>query len=188
MNDPNTDTKTLVHRCRTEGIDAIVEFYEQHRDEFLAYGQRFSTDRDLLLSAYHDAVIIFYEKMIAHQYDSSVSQPKTYLFTIARYQLFNALKKQQRPTISIDQLNIAHEITIELEKESLNAEEQLLKTTFQQLGKKCKELLTLFYYHSCSLPVIQERMNYNNLNVVYSHKSRCLKHLKELLLIQKKKG
>ena len=50
---------------------------------------------------------------------------------------------------------------------------------FGALGKKCQELLTLFYYRGYTIQEIMEAENYNSENVVKAAKSRCMKTLRE---------
>ena len=54
-----------------------------------------------------------------------------------------------------------------------------LQKAFVTLGKKCKEVLSLFYYRGYTIDEICTRLNYDNKNVVKSQKSRCIKQLKD---------
>src|SRR5690606_36626853 len=71
------------------------------------------------------------------------------------------------------------DVNIELEQEELTIEQVLLKKHFSTLGKKCQELLTLFYYRGYTIKDIIETSDYTSENVVKSAKSRCMKTLKE---------
>lgn len=178
------DINALLYRCQTVGMEAIVEIYELYRDEFLHYSKQFTPNRELTLNAYHDAVIIFYEKLINKKFQIEKSHPKTYLFAIARYKLFDALKKQST-IITLEDLELTEAVVSDFSESEPTENDRLLQKALQQLGKKCREILTLFYYHEYSPKAIMERMNYDNINVVYSHKSRCLKQLKQIFLDKK---
>ena len=76
-------------------------------------------------------------------------------------------------------------MAVEFENEELTIEQQLLRTHFNKLGKKCRELLTLFYYRGLTIDDIVEFAGYTNGSVVRSQKSRCLKSLKEMIKFQR---
>ena len=63
--------------------------------------------------------------------------------------------------------------------ENLNKNQKLLEKAFSSLGKRCKEILTLFYYRGYSIEEIVEALQYENKNVVKSQKSRCVKQIKD---------
>jgi RNA polymerase sigma-70 factor (ECF subfamily) len=68
---------------------------------------------------------------------------------------------------------------------SLNESEVLVRNALLKIGEKCRQLLQLFFYQNYNIQEIMEKMGYKNENVVSSHKSRCVKQLKEIL---KEKG
>mgnify|MGYP000671846973 CR=1 FL=1 len=168
----------LIRRLREEGMEAIVEVYELYRNDFLHFGKKYGASREILLSAWHDAVIAFYEIALADRYDPEKSNLKTYLFTIAKYKVLDALKKEGK-VVDLEKVDVTiTPISPFLEEENLTTQAHLLQTALHQLGEKCREILVLTYYHQYAAEAIQQRMNYDNANVVYSHKSRCLKQLK----------
>jgi predicted DNA-binding protein YlxM (UPF0122 family) len=57
----------------------------------------------------------------------------------------------------------------------------LLRAHFKKLGKKCQEVLTLFYSRGLSIDEIVEHSDYTDGSVVRSQKSRCLKTLKDMI-------
>ncbi|WP_254097249.1 RNA polymerase sigma factor [Aquimarina sp. Aq107] len=65
------------------------------------------------------------------------------------------------------------------EEPQLTPQQELLRQHFKNLGKRCQEMLTLFYYRGLTIDEITESLGYENKNVVKSQKSRCLKSLKE---------
>ena len=70
-------------------------------------------------------------------------------------------------------------ITEVFSNENLNKNQKLLEKAFSSLGKRCKEILTLFYYRGYSIEEIVEALQYENKNVVKSQKSRCVKQIKD---------
>lgn len=179
------DVQGLLHRCRTEGMEAITEVYKLYREEFLHFARRHASNasRELVLDAWHDAVIDFYEIALAGKYDPEKSGLKTFLFAIGKYKLFNLLKKNDRVQLAPFEENEFKNRPefVWLQQEHLTEQEELIKKALSQLGEKCRELLVLVYYHQYSSDAVKTAMNYGNTNVVHSHKSRCLKQLKSIL-------
>ncbi len=66
-------------------------------------------------------------------------------------------------------------------EEELTPAQLKLKAGIKELGKKCQEIIRLFYFHRYSIAAIAEDLGYSNENVVRSHKSRCLKKLKTMI-------
>lgn len=174
------NTHTFQDRCKSEGMEVVVEVYKLYRPDFLSFAKKYSQDRALLISVWHDAVIAFYQQALIGRYDEQKSAIKTYLFTIAKYKLFNELKKQ-KPTLALEDFDAPTEGDFSfLRQEALNEQARIMQKALQQLGEKCQQILTLFYYHEYSSEAIQFRMGYDNVNVVHSHKSRCLKQLRKI--------
>lgn len=179
------DVPDLIRRCRTEGMEAITEVYKRYRNEFLSFARQYNSaaPRETLLNAWHDAVIDFYEIALAGRYDPQKSSLKTFLFSIGKYKLLNQLKKEgKNQFLSIEENDFLQNPDFSfLKREQLAEKEQLIKKGLDMLGEKCRELLILIYYRQYSSEAVQIAMNYGNANVVYSHKSRCLKQLKAIL-------
>ena len=98
--------------------------------------------------------------------------------------IFDQMRKNKKTVGSNYDLSMVGESdelvsTFEMERPGLTTEQQLLQKYFGTLGKKCQELLTLFYYRGFTIQEIMEAGGYNSENVVKSQKSRCMKTLKE---------
>jgi RNA polymerase sigma-70 factor (ECF subfamily) len=102
---------------------------------------------------------------------------------MGRAYLINRIKREQRNVFQEDEITEkeVEQQMIEQYEFSLGDSEILVKTALLRIGEKCRELLKLFFYHNYSIQNIMEKMNYKNENVVSSHKSRCIKQLKEIL-------
>jgi len=112
------------------------------------------------------------------------SSMKTYLFGIGKFMIFDSLKEKKRTTSYEPQLHLVDD---QIEAISLNptdalSEEQiLLRKYFKQLGEKCKQVLTLFYYRGLSIKEIVQEAGYKDENTAKATKSRCLKMLREMI-------
>jgi len=163
-----------------QGLEKI---YNEYRNSFLQFAKKYDLDHDTLIDIYQDAFIALREHAINGKLDSIKSSVKTYLFSIGKYMIFDQLKKQKQ-TLSYEN-SIGHKESAEIEEvfeePQLTAEQRLLQQHFKNLGKRCQEMLTLFYYRGLTIDEITESLGYESKNVVKSQKSRCLKSLKELI-------
>ena len=169
-----------------QGSDLLFKkIYEDNRDKFLNFARKYNLSQEDNIDVYQDAYIIFYNNVMQGKIQEFTSSISTYLFSIGKYLIFDKMKKNNR-TINPDfDLSVVREKetlvdpNFELDEQELTTEQILLKKYFATLGKKCQELLTLFYYRGFTIKDIIETGNYTSENVVKSAKSRCMKTLRE---------
>ncbi len=170
-----------VEDLRSDDRLKLKALYNQYRAEFLGFGKRYKLDQEALADVYQEAFLALRKQAIKGRLDSVNSSMKTYLFGIGKYKIFDALKEKNRNVQLEPDLHLAGEEIGEIELEHsppLTQEQFLLRKYFKELGEKCRQVLTLFYYRGLSIKEIAEIAGYDNTNVVKAHKSRCLKTLK----------
>ncbi|MAQ75348.1 MAG: RNA polymerase subunit sigma-24 [Aquimarina sp.] len=163
---------------------ALTKLYKDYRNYFMQYARKFGLDEDSLADIYQDSFITLRDHAIKGNLDTLKSSIKTYLVSIGKYTIYEKLKKVNK-TIAYDDLPpVKNEEIIEidnLQEDEISEEQKKLRIHFKNLGKRCQEMLTLFYYRGLTIEEITESLGYENKNVVKSQKSRCLKSLKELI-------
>jgi len=163
--------------------DVLRRLYTKYRDPFIAFARKFCTNDHDILDAYQDAFIVLQEKAIKGDLDDLRCTLKTYVFGIGKNLLYNTLRKQKKKVAQMSAEQEAYDygsIALDfLEGNQLSERQIQLQKAFATLGKKCKEVLSLFYYRGYTIEEIGQRLNYENKNVVKSQKSRCLKQLKD---------
>lgn len=171
-----------------EGSDIhLRQVYEENRDKFLNYAQRYNLSQDENIDIYQDAYVIFYDNVMSGKIERFTCSISTYLFSIGKYLIFDRMRKNKRTVGSTYDLSRVGDDdiptdTIEMERPGLTPEQVLLQKHFGTLGAKCQELLTLFYYRGFTIQEIMAHENYNSENVVKAAKSRCMKSLRERIL------
>ncbi|WP_291866687.1 sigma-70 family RNA polymerase sigma factor [Maribacter sp.] len=179
----NTEANITLEDLR-KGSDAVLKkVYEENRDKFLNYARRYNLSEDENIDVYQDAYVIFYTNVMSGKIDSFTSSISTYLFSIGKYLIFDIMRKNKGKVKGDFDLSIIGKedelvSTIEIEQPGLTTEQKLLQKHFVDLGKKCQELLTLFYYRGYTIQEILVEGHYNSENVVKAAKSRCMKTLK----------
>ena len=170
-----------------QGSDRVLKkVYEENRDKFLNFARRYHLSEEENIDIYQDAYIIFYDNIMSGKVEEFTSSISTYLFGIGKYLIFDKMKKNKKTVRSEYDLSIVGKedelvTTFEIEEKELTPEQELLQKHFSELGQKCQELLTLFYYRGYSINEIMKAEDYNSENVVKASKSRCMKSLRELI-------
>lgn len=161
--------------------DVLQKVYNQNRDKFINFARRYNVGEEDIIDAYQDAYIVFYNNVKKGKITELTSSVSTYLFSIGKHIIFDKIKKNAKtinPDFEVTLLQ-KDEVTDFEVSSGLSPEQKLLQKHFSSLGKKCQELLTLFYYNGLTVKEILESTSYETENVVKSSKSRCLKTLKE---------
>jgi len=161
---------------------ALEKVYMEYRNAFLQSAKKYDLDHYMLIDIYQDAFITLREHAINGKLDTIKSSVKTYLFSIGKSMIYDQIKTQKDTSFdenSIDFKEISNAPEI-FKEPQLTPEQQLLLQHFKNLGKRCQEMLTLFYYKGLTIDEINDNLNYENKPVVKSQKSHCLASLKEL--------
>jgi RNA polymerase sigma factor (sigma-70 family) len=130
---------------------------------------------------FQEALIVFYRKVTESEFvlTSSIS---TYLYSVCRFLWKDELNKRNRQNqidFTLD-LGLFEENQID---EILKKEEQLveIEQILQEIGKKCLQILTLFYYKKTAMKEIAKAVDLRSEQVVKAQKYRCIQKAKERL-------
>lgn len=156
--------------------------YLENREPFINFAKKFNISNDDVLDIYQDAFLVVRENAIDGKLKDLQCSINTYLFSIGKYMLLAKARKDGKLIhdfpIEKEDYNYK-EITDDFLTETLNDQQKKLENAFESLGKKCREILTLFYYRGFTIDEITATLNHTSINVTKSQKSRCLKTLKE---------
>ena len=169
-----------------KGNSALDDLYLAHKEEFINFCRSYPIERDDIIDIYQDAIIAFYENVASGKLSSLKSTVKTYIFSIGKYSIFNKLKKEKKTTAFQDEHLKMLDLSIFNDSQVSDSRTVIVREALEQLGERCKRVLVLFYYHSYSIEALMNEMGYKNENVVRSHKSRCLKQLKDMIIAEHK--
>jgi len=167
------------------GQDSVLKVvYEENRPKFLNFAKRYDLREEDVVDIYQNAFMAFYDNVMNGRIKEFTSSISTYIISIGKYQVFDALKMRKRTLDKGFDVTLIQEIDedishLEIETDALTTEQKKLYEHFGELGKKCQELLTLFYYRGFTINDILKHSDYASENVIKSTKSRCLKNLRE---------
>ena len=174
---------SLIKALKKDDRTVLKSLYLDHKPGFIGFANRYDLEKDDILDIYQDAIIALRENALKGNLDYLKSGLKTYLFSIGKYMIYSRLKEKKKLLVtdevgdpddfdSISVINIEH---------GFSGKQRQLQKAFKQLGKKCQQVLTLFYYRGFTLDDIVTELNYNNKDVAKSQKARCIKTLKQLI-------
>lgn len=173
----------LVNAIKIGDKEALVQLYKDNyisvRNHILKNNGNSDDAEDIL----QDACIAIWEKI---QNDSLELKAKlsTLIFAISRNLWLKRLNKMSRH-VQMDGINT--EKMTESGDEFLSHDKKLVVEMMNQLGDKCRELLSYFYFDGLDMNTIAEKMNYNNSDTVKAKKHQCFKHLQEQFLSKYKR-
>lgn len=171
----------IIELLRSGEAAFFKEQYSLYREEFIGYALKKGIDPEAAVDIYQDSFVILFENASSGKLQSLSSSLKTYIFGIANNKINEFLRKDQKTVNLDDQSYIKEEIThLDLEEQVLNSKQQVLRVAFDQLGERCKNIISLFYLDGLTIKEIMTVENYTSENTVKAQKSRCMKQLKEL--------
>jgi RNA polymerase sigma-70 factor (ECF subfamily) len=168
---------SLQQRLRSGDDRAFEWVYKEYKEGFIAFAKSYQLNSDELIDIYQDATIALFQNFVEKQLELEKSSVKTYLYGIGKHLIIKAVKRDSKMV----RLDTSQERIVEIEVDVCDDSEQSRKVAdaFKKLGEKCREVLELFYYRGFSIKEIVEATDYKDENTVKSHKSRCMKGLRE---------
>jgi len=182
-------SESIIRSLSEGNMKVLDQLYDSYRDDFLRWaGQRFHVkNRDDLLDAWHDTMIMFYEQVRDKKLTQLTCEVKTYLFTIGYRRLIKFHKKNEKIDL-VEDMNANNDIDESinvLEQEEINEQkEKLLMTAIHELPNKTREILIKRFMGKQSIPEIMTELEYGSENAVSVTLSRGLKQLKKLIMEQ----
>lgn len=166
-----------------EGEEALFKaFYLREQEKFISWCQKeLSLGSDEARDAYQEAQMYLYENIVHGRLNQLSSQLSTYLYSIAKNQVFMKFRKESTVLKHESRLNehlVFLKSTEDLGSDKAHAAVQIKKEIDRML-EPCRSLLKLFYYESLSFKDIAQRLGYKNDNVAKNQKKRCLERLRK---------
>ena len=176
--------KSIIEIFKKNNQKEISRLYYEYRASFYGFCKQYRILSDERADIYQEAFIAVRKLAINGKLDQVKSSYKTYLFGVGKFMIFNHLKEENKKTPFIASKHLKETIDpvpVNIDDAPLTPQQLLIKKHFNKLGKKCRELLTLFYYQGLIIDEIIETTDYSQSSVVRSQKSRCLKTLREMI-------
>jgi DNA-directed RNA polymerase specialized sigma24 family protein len=142
-----------------------ASLYWQHRVVVFQHLKQFTKDEAYLADLYQDAIIVLFEKARDPEFALTCSI-QTYLIAICRNQIFKrAGRAPEILSIEGERTNyydwLTDQLEIERQKSQLDKLDRVL-FDFEEIAKKCYELLYRFFYLKESFDLIAKVMGHTN--------------------------
>lgn len=171
-------------RVLKETNDSIGILYKRHKNYCINFMKSMYMDHEEVKDIYHDAVIVFYEKINTPNFELTCSI-QTYLNTVCRNQILKRINHSNRYKVTgpEDNNEILDKITDTLEElEGVNDERiSVMKRVLLDMkvnSLKCYELLMRFWYKNHTMDEIARAMMFANADSAKNQKARCQKEFK----------
>lgn len=171
-------------RILKETNDSIGILYKRHKNYCINFMKGKYKDHEEIKDIYHDAVMVFYEKIKTPGFELTCSI-QTYLNTICRNQILKRINHSNRYKVSELEENNDNlcKITDTLEElEGLNDERiSVMKRVLLDMkenSSKCYELFIRFWFKNQAMDEIAKAMMFANADSAKNQKARCQKNFK----------
>lgn len=123
---------------------------------------------------FQDALIIFYEKIVAGNHTAIGGNGNAYLFGIAKHLW---LQKYRKKSFDVSLDNIHQDILNEDQDSKLLAAK--LMHYLEASGQKCMEILKSFYYDKLSGQQLADRFGFTSIRSATVQKYKCLEKVRD---------
>jgi len=182
-NNSNYTDADVINTLR-EGADGLDLLYKRHKSYCINFMKSIYKDHEELKDIYHDAVMVFYEKINTPGFELTCSI-QTYLNTVCRNQILKRVNHSKKYKIegSDENNDILDSISDTLaEVDDLNNDRiRIMKVILEKMKEnsaKCYEMLMRFWYKNQTMDMIANGMNFANADSAKNQKARCQKEFK----------
>ena len=177
----------IIRSVSAGNMNVLDRVYDAYRDVFIDWaGQRFHLkNRQDILDAWHDTMIIFYEQIREKKLTQLTCELRTYLFTIGYRRLIKMHNKNGtiEPIEDILTNQEINEIINVSEPEEINDQkEKVLVTAIEELPDPTRQILIKRFMWKKSISRITMDMGYKSENLVSIILSRGINQLKKLIM------
>lgn len=163
--------------------EAVTELYSNYFEPVTFWIRSKGGNEEDAADIFQETVLVFIEQVRRDKFrgDSSI---KTYLIGIAKNLWLNEMRsRDRRSNRELGFIKADNNETVEDAHQRMYQREnkQKLVQVFEQIGDVCKKILNSFYYENLSMKEMLVLFNYDNEQVLRNKKSKCMKHLKDLI-------
>ena len=155
----------------------IEQFYEARYHRFFIQVARFISKNGGTLQhaedIYHDALIVYYEKSMRPEFKLHVSEGAYIMGTVK-----NLWSQRIKQDFKIDELVDGSNISPE---EVQAVDQKRLYRIVSAAGKKCLDMLTMFYHQQCTLSHIAAAVGLGSEHSAAVQKYKCLEKIRETI-------
>ncbi len=119
---------------------------------------------------YQEALIVFWQKVIADKNFTLTSKISTYLYSICQNLWRKELERKKRHTYEQPERS-------EFPDQDARERGEIIQQCLRELGDTCRKILTYYYFDRLSMVEIAERLGFANADTAKTKKYKCKKEL-----------
>jgi len=176
--------KEIIEAIKKGNADEVLNFlYQTVQFKIKNWILKNNGSEEEAQDIFQDAVLSFYNYVLAGKFNEGKSV-EGFVFTIGRNLWVNRAKQKQKiVTVTEEQeykLDIADEN--DFLKQSIDEEKaKKIEALLNQLGERCKELLTYSIFYGLSMVEISEKMGFSNANAAKTKNYKCKQRLIKII-------
>lgn len=159
---------------------AISQLYSQHYRMLEHYILQNSGSQDDAADLIQEVMLVFVKLVTESKFrgDSSI---KSFLYSICRNLWITELRRKKSTDARLGRFELnKDQLDLDISEQIQRSENlKFVMNLFDQLGEKCKQVLTLFYFDELPMKDICERLQFSSEQVLRNKKYKCLSGLIE---------
>lgn len=177
--------QTLLIEIKNNNRKVISDIYKTHRNPFLFFMiNKYRIDMEAAKEVYQEAFLIFHDNVIHEKLVNLSSSIKTYLIQVGRNIVNNEFKRKNRFS-DLSNTNVGEESDdydkLYDQEMKLESKRKMMIEAFKDIGNKCIEILTLFYFQNMRYEEMMLVLNYSNIDSLKTQKYKCFKKLESVV-------
>lgn len=172
------EKQNYLDRIKKNDEGALKDIYKSYWGAFKVFFSRYGISTTELQDVFQDTVVALYQNVMQGKLTLLDGSIKTYIWSIGKHKVIDLLRKNKK---KVYQMHDDHVEPFAVLEPQLNSRQKLLQKHFKSLGQSCQKILKYFYYEGLSVKEIVDTTDYKDVNSVKSSKSRCIKHLRNLI-------
>jgi RNA polymerase sigma factor (sigma-70 family) len=172
----DTEIINLIKKGKhSKALSRLYKIYPAVRKYVIETGGSATESEDI----FQDALLIFMDKVYDQNFQLSASI-STYIFGICKNLCREKIRKNNRTTHIEQEIN---DDEFEKNIEEFLEEErkyQALDQILIEAGKKCMDILKMFYYENLSMKVIATKLGFSSETSAKTQKYKCLEKARDL--------
>lgn len=170
----------IVEKLRDGDTSVMKYCYESSFSKVIAMIQKNGGTKQDAEDIFQDTLIVFYKNCLKPTFILS-STISTYVYAIAWRLWMKNIRQAKATTDELrDDLAVVSAFDFELADTKGDQMEEVMDA-MEQAGKRCKEILILFYFNKLSMEIIAQKVGLKDDRAVREQKYRCMKRIKDAM-------
>ena len=174
--------ESLINDFRNGNTASLGLLYREHRRDFVRWALgRYSVEREEAEDVFSDAVVDVYQNIVSGRYQKNPGASlKSYLYEVGKYKILNILNKNRITGNHHRKILASSEYSYQIDNEGFAGMADKVASLMNAIDEKCRQVLSLYYFHNLSMEHIAREMGFKNDDVAKNKKLKCLRRLQAL--------